>query len=164
LRVVIVDTHGFGHLVFAHLDEARRASMDRFYDVGDRLARGNTISKRAGCRSVHGFAGIERERRGRRVHRAYADYLGLQSEQIPHGDESTDSGAHSDTDIHRIEPLNRAEQLQRVARNASDEIPVEGGNEVQVLSGGDAMCLVLGFVESFPNSTTLAPNEPIEVF
>src|SRR6266850_5685044 len=121
--------------------------MDGFYDVGDRLASGNTISKRAGCRSGHGLAGLERERRGRRVHRAYADDLGLQSEQIPHGDESTDSGAHTDTDIHRIEPLNRAKQLQRVARNASDEIPVEGGNEVQVLSGGDAMCLVLGFVE-----------------
>src|SRR5882724_6768272 len=101
MRVVIVDTHGFGHLVFAYLDEARRASMDGFYDVGDGLASGNTVSKRAGCRSGHGLAGLERERRGRRVHRAYADDLGLQSEQISHGDESTDSGAHSDTDIHR---------------------------------------------------------------
>ena len=97
--------------------------------------------------SGHGPSGLKGEGRGRRVERAYADDLGLQSKQIPHGDERTDSGAHTDADIHRIELLNRTEQLQCIARHTSHEIPVEGGDEVKVLSGGDAICLVPGFVE-----------------
>jgi hypothetical protein len=55
----IVDTHSFGHLVFTHLDETRRTSMDDFYDIRNGLASGNTISKRAGRWSRHGLAGLE---------------------------------------------------------------------------------------------------------
>jgi hypothetical protein len=78
---------------------------------------------------------------------AHCNYLGLQTQQVAHGNQSANAGSHADTDIDGIESGNRTEQLEGIGCDADDEISMERRRKVQACGGGHTKSLVLRFVK-----------------
>ena len=125
VRVVEIGPHGSRDLVFADLHYPGGAATDGLDRLNDGLARGNPVRKGLrGRRSDGAPCGERKCRRGCLLGTDPYDF-GLQAKQIAHRDQAADSGAHSDSDIDRVQIADCVEKLKRVTGDSGDEVPVE---------------------------------------
>ena len=123
--VGIDDANRLRDFIVGDADDACRATFDDFEWLNLRIAACHPVGERLCRRRRHRPPGFERQREGRCIVGHDTDYLRLEPEQIAHGDQAADAGAHADRDIDDVQIRPGREQFVSIGRNTLHEIAVK---------------------------------------
>ena len=150
VRVGEQDAHRRADFGLAHRDDARGAMADDVERrrVGD--AAGEAVGDRVGAVGRHRPAGCEGQRIGRRLGGDDADDLGLQPERLARRDHPADPAAEPDRHIDRVEPIDRAQQFERIRRDPAHQGRIERAHQVQTVPRRQRNRRLVGGLEIMP--------------